>query len=247
MTELSTYLDIASDAARQAGAFLAGRSAATRGIEKEDGRDIKLVADRKAENLILDILRARADLPVLAEESGQSGELSGLYWVVDPLDGSANYQRGLPLCAVSIALMRDQDPVLGAIYDIGTGALLTGGEGIPAALDGVPVSVSTVSEKSSAVLATGLPVMADYSPDALQDMAASFAAWKKVRMLGTATLAGAYVAMGRIDRYSENGARLWDVAAAMAIARAAGGRAEISAGSAEDPRHILIDNGKLPD
>lgn len=235
------------DAAKQAGAFLSARSEDTQGVDAESGRDIKLAADRKAEALILDVLRAGADLPILAEESGQSGALEGLYWVIDPLDGSANYQRGIPLCAVSIALMREDIPVLGVIFDIGTGELLTGGEGVPASLDGVPVNVSAVSETSRAVLATGLPVMADYSPEALQAMAADFAAWKKIRMLGTATLAGAYVACGRVDRYAENGARLWDVAAAMAITRAAGGRAEISDGAPDAPRRILIDNGKLPD
>ena len=246
-TDLALYLAIATQAAKKAGAFLAGRSVATQGIDEETGRDIKLAADRNAEALILSILKDQTDLPILAEESGASGELSGLYWVVDPLDGSANYNRGLPLCAVSIALMRDETPVLGAIYDIGTGEVMTGAEGHRAELDGAPICVSGVSEKSAAILATGLPVMADYSADALQAMAADFAAWKKIRMLGTATLAGAYVACGRVDRYTETGARLWDVAAAMAIARAAGGRAEISDGAPDAPRSILIDNGCLPD
>ena len=243
---LGPYLAIASEAAVKAGQFLASRSVETQGVDHEAGRDIKLAADRKAEALILECLGQGADLPVLAEESGQSGVLEGLYWVVDPLDGSANYQRQMPLCAVSNALIRDQTPILGVIYDIGTGELLTGGEGVPATLGGAPVSVSTASEKARAVLATGLPVMADYSPEALQAMAARFADWKKIRMLGTATLAGAYVASGKVDRYAEDGARLWDVAAAMAIARAAGGRAEISDGAPDAPRKILIDNGKLP-
>lgn len=245
--DLTRYLVLASKAARMAGEFLRGRSEDTEGIEMEVGRDIKLAADRKAEALILGVLNVGADLPVLAEESGASGVLSGLYWVVDPLDGSANYNRGLPLCAVSIALMRNDEPVLGVVYDIGTGALMTGGEGLAAMLDGVPIRVSGVSEKSSAILATGLPVMADYSADSLQAMAADFAVWKKVRMFGTATLAAAYVACGRVDRYAENGARLWDVAAAMAIARAAGGRAVISGGAPDAPRTVLIDNGCLPD
>jgi len=245
--DLTPYLALASKAARTAGEFLAGRSEETKGIDKEAGRDIKLAADRKAEALILAGLGEGADLPVLAEESGAHGVLSGLYWVVDPLDGSANYNRGMPLCAVSIALMRDETPVLGVVYDIGSGELLTGGEGHPATCDGTPIRVSTVAERSSAILATGLPVMADYSPQALQAMAADFAAWKKIRMFGTATLAGTYVACGCVDRYAENGARLWDVAAAMAIVKAAGGRAMLSAGAPDAPRTVLIDNGLLPD
>ncbi|MEO1406308.1 MAG: inositol monophosphatase family protein, partial [Pseudomonadota bacterium] len=165
---------------------------------------------------------------------------------VDPLDGSANYNREIPLCAVSIGLLRGDEPVLGAIYDLNANETYLGGEGIPATLNGVGISVSDRAAKDKSILATGLPVQGDFSPEGLAKLASGFADWKKVRMLGTSTLAAAYVAAGRIDRYEEGGSRLWDVAAGMAIARAAGGRAILADGSLSGSRSILIDNGRLP-
>ncbi|MEM9669253.1 MAG: inositol monophosphatase [Pseudomonadota bacterium] len=245
--DLDTLIETAETAARAAGELLRHRGEDTKGVLFETGRDIKLAADRAAEAVILETLQTASDIPILAEESGQhDGAASDLLWVVDPLDGSANYNREIPLCAVSIGLMRADEPLLGVIYDFNTDELYSGGMGLPATLNGKEIRVSDVSEKGRAILATGLPVSADYSPEALGTMAAGFADWKKVRMLGTSTIAAAYVAAGRVDRYAETGARLWDVAAGLAIVRAAGGRAIIGDGPLDGARSILIDNGRLP-
>ena len=80
--------------------------------------DIKLEADIVAEKLIKEILTNGTSFPILAEESGQSSDqLSDIFWVVDPLDGTANYSRNIPICCVSIALIKNMEPVLGVIYD----------------------------------------------------------------------------------------------------------------------------------
>ncbi len=243
----SELAELACHAARLAGRQLVARGEGFDGVELERGRDIKLRADRAAETLIVSTLRANSEIPVLGEETGRHGGEDDWLWVVDPLDGSANYDRRIPICAVSIALMRDGVPVLGAIYDFNRDEMFCGGEDVPARINQAPLCVSDVSEKSRAVLITGLPVSADYSAEALGAMAARFADWKKVRMLGSAALAAAYVADGRVDRYAETGALLWDVAAGMAIVRAAGGRAVISEGASDAPRSVLVDNGRLPD
>lgn len=246
MSELDGLLRAATGAAREAGNALRARGDAVRGVAAEEGRDIKLVADAAAEALILAHLDRETGLPVLAEESGAHGALTGHYWVVDPLDGSANYNRHIPVCAVSIALMEGPRPVLGVIHDFNHDETFTGGTGLPARCNDTAIGVSAIADPTRAVLATGLPVLADHSPEALAAMAAGFAAWKKVRMIGSAAIAAAWVAAGRADRYAERGARLWDVAAGMAIVEAAGGRAVISEGAADAPRDILIDNSRLP-
>ncbi|MEL6285486.1 MAG: inositol monophosphatase family protein [Pseudomonadota bacterium] len=238
--------DLAVAAARLAGDRLRDRGTGFDGVVAEDGRDIKLAADRSAEDLIVAHLRARSDLAVLGEETGWHGDRSDRFWVVDPLDGSANYQRRIPICAVAIALVDGDRPVLGAIHDFNNDETYAGGEGLPATLNGEPISVSDIGEPGRAVLISGLPVKADYSPEALGAMAAEFANWKKVRMMGSAAMAAAYVASGKVDRYAETGVRLWDVAAGMALVRAAGGRADISPGAPEAPRTIRLDNGRLP-
>jgi len=239
-------LDLAIAAAELAGSRLAKRGSGYDGIVAEEGRDIKLAADRSAEDAIVRHLRARSDLAVLGEETGWHGTRTERYWVVDPLDGSANYQRRIPVCAVAIALIEGDTPVLGVIHDFNHGETYAGGIDAPATLNDDPIHVSDIAEPGRAVLISGLPVKADYSPEALGRMAAGFADWKKVRMMGSAAMAAAYVASGKVDRYAEHGVRLWDVAAGMALVRAAGGRAELSPGEPDAPRAVLIDNGRLP-
>lgn len=246
MPDPAVLLDLAVKAARAAGAELAARKGAFEGVAVQDGRDIKLNADRAAEDLILSILRERPQIDILAEESGLHGTPEGLLWVVDPLDGSENYIRRSPVCGVSIALMRDGDPVLGVVHDFNIGETWTGGQGLPAQVNGQPVSVSDVTRTQDAMLLAGLPVNGDYSAEGLAKLGQGFGRWRKLRMIGSAAIAAVNVAGGRADRYAETGCKLWDVAAGMAIVRAAGGRALITEGAPDAPRSICIDNGKLP-
>jgi len=245
---MQDLLDLAVAAARQAGGQLAARGAGYDGVLKEEGRDIKLAADRSAEAAIIAHLASgpASSIPILGEETGWHGAPAARFWVIDPLDGSANYNRHIPFCAIAIALIEDETPILGVIHDFNHDETFAGGVGHPATLNGAPITVSTIADTARAVLISGLPVKGDYSPEALGRMAAEFADWKKVRMMGSSAIAAAYVAAGRVDRYAETGTRLWDVAAGIAIVRAAGGRAWLSPGAPEDPRSVLIDNGRLP-
>ena len=246
MTDLPSLLGLAIKAATKAGGDLAERKSAFQGIAAKDGRDIKLNADRAAEDLILSILRGGPNIDILAEESGLHGTPDGWLWVVDPLDGSENYIRRSPYCCVSIALLKDGDPVLGVIHDFNLGETWTGGQGLSAKVNDDAIAVSDVEATKDAVLMTGLPVSSDYRADTLAKFGQGFAHWRKVRMIGSAALAAASVAGGRADRYAETGCKLWDVAAGIAIVRAAGGRALISDGAPDAPRKVCFDNGKLP-
>ncbi|MEM1036206.1 MAG: inositol monophosphatase [Pseudomonadota bacterium] len=246
MPDHASLLALAVTAAKAAGTELAARKEAFQGIALTDGRDIKLNADRAAEDLILSILRDGSDIDILAEESGLHGTPDGLLWAVDPLDGSENYIRHSPNCGVSIALLNDGEPILGVIHNFNLGETWTGGVELPAELNGKAATVSDVYDTKNAVLFTGLPVNADYSPDGLAKMGQSFSRWRKIRMIGSAAIAAANVVSGRADCYTESGCKLWDVAAGMAIVRAAGGRALITDGAPDAPRTIYIDNGKLP-
>ena len=81
-------------------------------------KDTKLRADIESENLIKSLLSGNSDYPILAEESGSSSEdLGDIFWVVDPLDGTANYHRDIPISCVSIGLVHQMNPILGVIYD----------------------------------------------------------------------------------------------------------------------------------
>jgi myo-inositol-1(or 4)-monophosphatase len=148
-------------------------------------------------------------------------------WVVDPLDGTANYSRNIPLCCVSIAMLSDAKPVLGVIYDFNNDQLYEGSINTSDCLNGRAISVSKTKKTQEGVLVTGLPNDTDYSDEAIMEMIKNFQNWRKVRMIGSAALASVYVASGKADLYMEDKSYLWDIAAGAAIVNAAGGEALI--------------------
>jgi myo-inositol-1(or 4)-monophosphatase len=225
--DFSRELKIAKKAALQAGNFLRNKKNLNRTISSTD-RDIKLQADIEAEKIIKDIINNDSSFGILAEESGMSSEKSYKnLWIVDPLDGTANYSRNIPLCCVSVAMLSDTKPVLGVIYDFNNDDLYEGSINTSACLNGRAISVSTTKKSQEGVLVTGLPNDTDYSDEAIMEMVKNFQNWRKVRMIGSAALASVYIASGKADLYMEDKSYLWDIAAGAAIVNAAGGEALI--------------------
>jgi len=219
---------IAKRAAIEAGNILLNDKARLIEILSSTNKDIKLKADISAEEIIKEILKSESSFPILAEESGQSAKnLSDTFWVVDPLDGTANYLRDIPICCVSIALISNFKPVLGVIYDFNNDDIYEGSIETKALLNNNEISVSKVDTFHEGVLLTGLPNNTDYSDNALLKMVKDFQKWRKVRMIGSAAMASVFVASGKADLYSEKKAYLWDIAAGAAIVNAAGGDALI--------------------
>ena len=196
--------------------------------------------------MILDVLTKDTDFAVLSEERGWAGGTTGgLTWVVDPLDGSANYAQGIPLCDVSIALIDGAHTKLGVVYDFNRDELYTGIVGQGAWLNREPMRVSPVAERNKGILMTGLPVRRDFGDDPLNVLVSDMAVWRKVRMIGTAALAVAYVAAGRADLYREENVMFWDVAAGCALVLAAGGAVEMTEGPLDEPKTVIAHNGLL--
>ena len=197
-------------------------------IDSLQGKDIKLEADRKSEQCLLQML-APSGLPVLTEESGQIGLQSGLRWIIDPIDGTYNFFRGLKeLSCVSVALWDDHKPVLGVVCRLGSRQLFEGNVATKIALvDDQPIKTSQIIQPDQAVLATGFPVYLDYDSKNLAQYIQSTQHFKKIRMLGTAALMSTFVGAGYLDVYTEKSIKLWDIAAGTAIALAAGGAVHI--------------------
>ena len=208
--------------------------------------DIKLEADIVAEKLIKEILTDETSFPILAEESGQSSDqLSDIFWVVDPLDGTANYSRNIPICCVSIALIKKMEPVLGVIYDFNNNDLYEGSLNTKALQNGLEIKVSEISNQGEGILITGLPNKTDYSDDALLKMVKDFQNWRKVRMIGSAAIGSIYIASGKADVYKESRTYLWDVAAGAAIVQAAGGAVSISNQNKDFQVDVYFSNSKI--
>ena len=226
--DFSKELTIAKKAAIKAGNFLKKNKDNHNKIISSTDKDIKLQADIEAEKIIKDIIKKDSSLGILAEESGMSSEeFHKNLWVVDPLDGTANYSRNISLCCVSIAMLSDTKPVLGVIYDFNNNELYEGSINTSACLNGKEISVSKIQKSQEGILVTGLPNNTDYSDVAMTEMIKNFQNWRKVRMIGSAALASAYIASGKADLYMENKSYLWDIAAGAAIVNAAGGEALI--------------------
>lgn len=245
MDDLKELLAIADAVAREAGVALSAHRAEWSVIEAEHGREVKIDADKRAEAMILAALERAAPFPVISEEAGwvRSGE-SRYVWAVDPLDGSVNYLRGYPHCAVSIALLDTGVPVLGVVDCFVLGERFTGLVGAGAWLNGAPMRVSTIAEPSAGIIQTGVPSRA--SPESMALFEARLKLWRKVRMIGSAASALAYVAAGRAEAYRESGSMIWDVAAGCALVRAAGGAFEIGAAKLDSPLEVAACNGLIP-
>lgn len=221
-------LELAVRAAQAAGECLRDAATRPRKVLSEIGRDIKLQADQDAEARILEVLKT-SPYPILAEESGEHGMegCNGPAWIVDPLDGTLNFNRGVPICCTSIALAQGEDLLLGLIYDFNRDELFTGIAGEGAWLNGAPMRVSDVNEPGKAILTTGFPTNRDYADDSLLEFVQYIQRFKKVRLLGSAALMLAYVACGRFEAYAEDDIMFWDVAGGAALVLAAGGYVEM--------------------
>lgn len=226
---INKKLVIAKKAILEAGNLLLKNKASLNEVILSSNKDVKLKADIDAEKIIKTIIENDSDYPILGEESGLSAEtIPKIFWVVDPLDGTANYARNIPICCVSIALMSDLKPILGVIYDFINNDLYEGSINTKALVNGKEISVSKVPNSQEGILLTGLPNNTDYSDNALLKMIKDFQNWRKVRMIGSAAMASAYIASGKADLYKEKKTYLWDVAAGAAIVNAAGGEAMIT-------------------
>ena len=221
---LSNLKQLAIKAAKEAGEYLLKNKTAKKEIFSEQGRDIKLEIDRSTEKLIRTSLR-ESDISILGEEYGGKSS-DGLAWVIDPIDGTANYFRGLDQCCISIALMDGNQALLGIIYNFNTNELFHAQHEQGAFLNDLPISVSNISEKNKASLTTGFP--ASESIESSLDFLDGLKEWKKIRMFGSAALSCAYISSGRCDAYIEKGVYLWDFAAGICLVNEAGGRVQFS-------------------
>lgn len=247
MSDLIDLLTVAERAAAEAGAALAANRAAWGVIAAEEGREVKIDADKRAEALILDAIGKASSYPIISEEAGwvRAVERGDRFvWAIDPLDGSVNYLRDYPHCAVSIALLDNGAPVLGVVDCFVLGERFTGIVGEGARLNGKPMRVSDIADPASGILQTGVPSRA--SPESMRLFEARLSTWRKVRMIGSAASALAYVAAGRAEAYRESGSMIWDVAAGCALVKAAGGEFRIDGEALDRPLEVAAGNGSTP-
>jgi myo-inositol-1(or 4)-monophosphatase len=235
--------------ARQAGAVLMSGYGNVRHIQQKGVIDLVTEFDRRSEELILSIIQKEfPDHAVLAEESGRNAAISDYQWVIDPLDGTTNFAHGIPIFSVSIGLLKDNNPVLGVVYDPFRNEMFSAESGHGATLNKQPIHVSSRSELGQAVISTGFPYDVRTNP---RNNLAQFVQFQlrtqAVRHLGSAALDCTWTAMGRLDGYWEFDVKPWDSAAGSLIVRQAGGHVTFVDGDENfmSTHSILVSNGLL--
>ncbi|MGH9865522.1 MAG: inositol monophosphatase family protein [Candidatus Acidiferrales bacterium] len=244
------FLEVAVEAAEEAGAIIAAAADRPKNISYKGEVDLVTETDKKSEAAIL--ARLRHHFPahaIVAEETGASGaDASAKYkWYVDPLDGTTNFAHGYPVFAVSIALLEDGEPLIGAIYNPVTRELFRAIRNEGAYRGDARIHVSSVEKLSKSLLATGFP-----SHKRVQNPNIHYY-WEftlrshGVRRAGSAALDLCSVACGQFEGFWEFGLKPWDTAAGILLVREAGGEVSDFAGGAYHPggRELLASNSLI--
>lgn len=246
-------LEFAKSLARRSGELLLEHMSQRRSISfKSTDRDLVTDADRASEQWLVEAIRHHyPDHNIVGEEG--TGELSmlqagGYTWVLDPLDGTVNYAHQLPIFCVSVALLQDGVPVLGAIYAPRLDEMYCAELGKGATLNDRPIQVSVTDRLQDAVLATGFAYDKHISErNNLENFCAFTRQVRGIRRLGAAALDLCFVASGRLDGYWEEKLQPWDVAAGILIVEEAGGQITNYAGQPLrlQDGHVLASNKHL--
>lgn len=189
------------------------------------GSDIRHDIDTVFDERIREILSS-SGLPIISEEDNYDDHHlalpDSLFWLIDPVDGTHNFARKLPHFASSIALMKGRNPIFGAVLNLSTRDLYSGGPKFGSQLNGTTIRAAAEKPAGQSILATGVPLGMGKRTFRIHFPGVDVEEIGKVRMFGCASLSLCYLAEGKVDYYAEEGIFLWDVAAAAAIALGAG-------------------------
>ena len=248
---ISGCLDIAVDAAREAGDTLAEMFAMGVRAEPKGRFDLVTEADRAAEAIVL--RRIRSAFPthhVVAEESGShAGCSTGYCWHIDPLDGTKNFTHGYPAFSVSIALECAGELVIGVVYEPIRREMFAAERSAGAFCNNRRLCVSPVNRLDECLVTTGFPSARRHSPSSMTLFSRIALTTQGLRRTGSSALDLGYVASGRVDAFWDVGLNTWDVAAGLVLVAEAGGcYSDLQGGRyALGCPDLLADNGALHD
>jgi len=253
MSEIETWLSAAKEAARRGAEQL--ESWRSKFAVREKARaDLVTDADYAAQKAVFGCLKEAFPSHGFVGEEDTPGSTRSRpaadappTWIVDPLDGTANYVHDVPAYCVSIGLMVAGKIVVGVIHDPRQNEVFAAGTGLGCTLNGTPIRVSSVENLAGGLISTTFPP----NPDAQER---NLAMWRifsfqaqALRRTGSTALNMAYVAAGRFDGYWAFDNYAWDVAAGVCLIEEAGGMVSRADGSSVDvfQSDILATNGLL--
>ncbi|MBN1598963.1 MAG: inositol monophosphatase [Bacteroidales bacterium] len=195
-------------------------------VEAKGKHNFVTYVDKCAEERIVKGLKKIIpDSGFIAEEGTISNDEKKYTWIIDPLDGTTNYIHGVPPYAISIALVKENEIILGVVYEMVMDECFYSYEGAAAFMNQIPIRVSDIETVSESLIATGFPYENyDRMSSFMKTLDHFFNHSHGVRRLGSAATDLAYVACGRYDAFYEYNLNSWDVAAGAFIVQQAGGK-----------------------
>lgn len=214
-----------NELAKDVGAFIKEQRISFVDIETKSKNSLVTFVDKTAEEkLVQRLSEIIPDAGFIAEE-GTSEKVGEVYnWIVDPLDGTTNFIHSIPCFSISVGLTRNNELILGVIYEINQDELFYAWEGSGAYLNDQKITVSTTTLLEDSLLATGFPYHNYERLEGYMELLKDFMkSTRGLRRIGSAATDLAYVACGRFDAFYEYSLSPWDVAAGAFIVQQAGG------------------------
>ena len=208
--------------------------------------------DKKVEKILINELQiARPNYSILSEEIGEINNDSKCKWIIDPIDGTANFLHGIPHFAISVGLEENNEIIAGIIYDPIKDEMFIAEKGNGSYLNNQRMRVSSRSKLKDCIVFTGGPRQNAENKNLVLKEYNNFSSEvdTPIRKLGSAALDMAYVAAGRCDGYWQRNLNYWDVAAGIIIVKEAGGFVTDFEGSRKyvENKTILATNAKIGD
>ena len=208
------------------------------------------VSDKKVEKILIDeLLKARPDYSVLSEEIGKINNDKAFKWIIDTIDGTANFLHGVPHFSISIGLEQNSEIICGIIYDPIKDEMFVAEKGNGAYLNNQRIRVSSRSKLKDCIIFTGGP------KKGVEDMESSLKEYYNfsskvqipIRKLGSAALDMAYVAAGRCDGFWQRHLEYWDIAAGIILVKESGGLVTDYYGENKylENKTLLVANSKI--
>ena len=220
---METLLDAVQAGGAQMQHYFNGRFTVS---SKTNINDLVTEADHASEKAIIEtIQKNHPDHFILSEETGEIKTTSEYKWIIDPIDGTINFAKGIPICCVSIGLEKAGEIIMGSVYNPFMNELFVAEKKMGATLNNKKIQVSNKANVGNSCLVTGFPYTYLESKNGpLEIFSALIRKAIPVRRLGSAAIDLCWVAAGRFDGYFEHHLQTWDSAAGFLMVTEAGGK-----------------------
>jgi myo-inositol-1(or 4)-monophosphatase len=222
---MEELLKIAENIAKEAGKIILEHRYQDKDIKLKSISNLITKVDKISENKIIELIgKYFPNHSILTEETGYIKKESLYQWIVDPLDGTTNYAHNFPFFCISIALQKEDEIILGIIYDPIQDEIFSAMKGNGAFLNGKRIRVSNVNCLKDSLLAFGLPYELTLDDNNFIPFINLSRRSHGVRRTGSAALDLAYIACGRLDGFWSHKLSPWDILAGVIIIEEAGGK-----------------------